>query len=71
MNDIHAHNEGDAQARLFDGNVLQGTYLVNTLQVEHTAQLATGNEPGHFCVLCLTGSNIASHLQVQLTDFLL
>ena len=71
MDNIHADDEGYAQTALLDGYILQGAYLVDTLQVEHTAQLAFGNQPSHLSVLSRTGDDVASHLQIELPYLLL
>ena len=68
MYDIHTHDEGYAQSRLLDGNVLQGTYLVDTLQVEDATQLSVGNALPHLRVYRSSRDNlVAGRYQVQLS----
>ena len=71
MDDIHAHDEGDAQTTMVDGYFLQLANLVGTLQVEHAAHLSGSNLLSYIGIDGTTGDDVASHLQVQLSDFFL
>ena len=68
MDDVHTHDEGYAQSRLLDSNILQGTNLVDTLQVEDATQLSIGNALADLRIYCATRNNlVASRYQVELS----
>ena len=68
MDDVHTYDEGDAQSRLLNGYILQGTNLVNTLQVEDTAQLSVGNALANLRIYCSTSDNlVAGRYQIELS----
>ena len=68
MDDVHTDDEGDAQSRLLNGNVLQGTDLVDTLQIEDAAQLSVGNALPYLRINCSTRNNlVTSRYQVELS----
>ena len=68
MDDVHTHDERYAQSRLLDGNILQGTNLLNALQVEDAAQLSARDALSHLGVNRSTRDNlVAGRYQVELS----
>ena len=68
MDDVHAYDKRYAQSRLLDGNILQGTNLVDTLQVEDATQLSAGNALSHLGIDRSTRDNlVAGWYQVELS----
>ena len=71
MDDVHAYDKRYAQSRLLDGNILQGTNLVDTLQIEDAAQLSAGNALSYLGVYRSACDNlVAGRYQVQLSQLL-
>ena len=68
---VHAHQQRNAQTAVLDGDVLESLDLVESLDVEYAAHVAFCNVATHLGVQGSTGSDVASHHQVELTDFLL
>ena len=71
VDDIHAHDEGNAQTAMVDSHFLQLANLVGPLQVEHAAHLSGSNLLSYIGIDGTAGDDVASHLQVQLSDFFL
>ena len=71
MDYVHAYQQGNAQTTVLDGDVLESLDLVESLDVEYAAHIALCNVATHLGVQGSTGSDVASHHQVELTDFLL
>ena len=71
MDYVHAYQQGNAQTTVLNGDVLESLDLVESLDVEYAAHIALCNVATHLGVQGSTGSDVASHHQVELTDFLL
>ncbi len=71
MNHVHTENQGDAQAALFDGHLLQLTDALDTLHVEQSAHLTGLNLVHDISADGRTSDDVARDGQVELSEFLL
>ena len=67
--DIHAEQQGDAQARVLDRQALHVAYAFDALQIEQAAHQALLDKLGHVAALGLPGDYLAGDGQVELADF--
>ena len=71
MNHIHAKDQRDAQAALFDGHLLQLADVLDTLHVEESSHLSGLDLVHDIAADGSSGDDVARDRQVELTQLLL